>query len=66
MICEETLSSEAQDTIFDGNLPENIMEVKLEPVFKLQILETATNNFDISMKLGQGGFGAVYRVTLLN
>jgi hypothetical protein len=42
------------------------MEVKLEPVFKLQILETATNNFDISMKLGQGGFGAVYRVTLLN
>ena len=66
MICEETLSSEAQETIFDGNLPENIMEVKLEPVFKLQILETATNNFDISMKLGQGGFGAVYRVTLLN
>jgi hypothetical protein len=66
LICEETLSSEAQDTIFDGNLPENIMEVKLEPVFKLQILETATNNFDISMKLGQGGFGAVYRVTLLN
>eukprot|EP00258_Populus_trichocarpa_P021189 XP_024437208.1 G-type lectin S-receptor-like serine/threonine-protein kinase At1g11330 isoform X3 [Populus trichocarpa] len=61
LICEETLSSEAQDTIFDGNLPENIMEVKLEPVFKLQILETATNNFDISMKLGQGGFGAVYR-----
>jgi hypothetical protein len=46
-------------------LPENVREVKLEPLFKLQILETATNNFDISKKLGQGGFGAVYRVILL-
>jgi hypothetical protein len=66
---EETLSfktREAQETVFDGNLPENVREVKLEPLFKLQILETATNNFDISKKLGQGGFGAVYRVTLLN
>ena len=65
---EETLSfktREAQETVFDGNLPENVKEVKLEPLFKLKILETATNNFDISMKLGQGGFGAVYRVILL-
>ncbi|KAG6754762.1 hypothetical protein POTOM_040556 [Populus tomentosa] len=52
---------EAQETVFDGNLPENVRRVKLEPLFKLQILETATNNFDISKKLGQGGFGAVYR-----
>jgi hypothetical protein len=66
LINEETLSSEAQETVFDGNLPENVREVKLEPFFKLQILETATNNFDISKKLGQGGFGAVYRVILLN
>ncbi|KAG6754761.1 hypothetical protein POTOM_040555 [Populus tomentosa] len=64
LISEETLSfktREAQETVFDGNLPENVREVKLEPLFKLQILETATNNFDISKKLGQGGFGAVYR-----
>ena len=68
LISEETLSfktREAQETVFDGNLPENVREVKLEPLFKLQILETATNNFDISKKLGQGGFGAVYRVILL-
>ena len=66
---EETLSfktREAQETVFEGNLPENVNEVKLEPLFKLQVLESATNNFDISKKLGQGGFGAVYRVTLLN
>ncbi|KAB5533920.1 hypothetical protein DKX38_017006 [Salix brachista] len=65
---KETLSLKtrgAQATVFDGNLPENVKEVKLEPLFKLQVLETATNNFDISKKLGQGGFGAVYRVTLL-
>ncbi|XP_073268327.1 G-type lectin S-receptor-like serine/threonine-protein kinase At1g11300 [Populus alba] len=52
---------EAQETVFDGNLPENVRQVKLEPLFKLQILETATNNFDLSKKLGQGGFGAVYK-----
>ncbi|KAG5234849.1 G-type lectin S-receptor serine/threonine-protein kinase [Salix suchowensis] len=53
---EETLSHKTT-----GNFPENVNEVKLEPLFKLQVLETATNNFDISKKLGQGGFGAVYR-----
>ena len=58
---EETLSLKTR-----GNFPENVNEVKLEPLFKLQVLETATNNFHISKKLGQGGFGAVYRVTLLD
>uniref|UniRef100_A0A6N2LQE2 non-specific serine/threonine protein kinase n=1 Tax=Salix viminalis TaxID=40686 RepID=A0A6N2LQE2_SALVM len=55
---EETLSfktREAQETAFDGSTSN---EVKLEPLFKLQVLETATNNFDISKTLGQGGFGA--------
>ncbi|KAJ6416476.1 hypothetical protein OIU84_002354 [Salix udensis] len=54
---EETLSFKTRETAFD---------VKLEPLFRLQALETATNNFDISKKIGQGGFGAVYRVTLLD
>ncbi|XP_073268637.1 G-type lectin S-receptor-like serine/threonine-protein kinase At1g11330 isoform X2 [Populus alba] len=64
LISEETLAfktREAQGTVFGGKSPKNVREVKLEPLFKLQILETATNNFDISKKLGQGGFGAVYR-----
>ncbi|XP_028801028.1 uncharacterized protein LOC114756270 [Neltuma alba] len=33
-------------------------------LFDLKQLETATNNFDIVNKLGQGGFGPVYKGTL--
>jgi hypothetical protein len=44
--------------VFNGN------EVKLQelPLFSLQVLGSATNNFHLSNKLGQGGFGPVYKV----
>lgn len=37
---------------------------KLEelPLFEFEKLATATNNFHDSNKLGQGGFGPVYKV----
>lgn len=35
------------------------------PLFEFQTLAAATNNFNESNKLGQGGFGSVYKVIFL-
>lgn len=32
------------------------------PSFSLPTLTTATDNFSFNMKLGEGGFGSVYKV----
>jgi hypothetical protein len=57
---------EAYQNFFQGedNLEDNVNQVKLQelPLFNLQELASATNNFHQSNKLGQGGFGPVYRV----
>ncbi|KAL0310694.1 UNVERIFIED_CONTAM: G-type lectin S-receptor-like serine/threonine-protein kinase [Sesamum angustifolium] len=38
--------------------------VKIEelPLYSFEMLATATNNFDLSNKLGMGGFGPVYKI----
>jgi hypothetical protein len=43
---------------------DNLNQVKVQelPLFNFEKLAIATNNFHISNKLGQGGFGPVYRV----
>ncbi|XVF30513.1 hypothetical protein REPUB_Repub16aG0064400 [Reevesia pubescens] len=52
-------------TKFSGGdmLKDNRKELKLHqlPLFKFEELATATTNFNLSNKLGQGGFGPVYR-----
>lgn len=35
------------------------------PLFDFNTIKTATNKFSESNRLGQGGFGTVYRVSLL-
>ena len=33
------------------------------PLFNLSAIATATENFSVNNKLGEGGFGSVYRVS---
>jgi hypothetical protein len=46
------------------NLIGEMYQAKLQELLKFdfEILATATNNFHLSNKLGQGGFGPVYKV----
>ncbi|XP_038711034.1 uncharacterized protein LOC120005476 [Tripterygium wilfordii] len=44
----------------------NQFELQEVPLFLLQELAAATNNFHVDNKLGQGGFGPVYRGKLLD
>lgn len=51
----------------DDSLLGEINQVDFQelPLFEFEILVTATNSFQPSNKLGQGGFGLVYKVNNL-
>ncbi|KAB1223052.1 hypothetical protein CJ030_MR2G022345 [Morella rubra] len=77
LISTEIFLKNIDCSLFRGNKPkipgenevgDKISQVKLEelPVFRLEELASATNNFHESNKLGQGGFGPVYRGKLLD
>ncbi|KQJ98113.1 hypothetical protein BRADI_3g34961v3 [Brachypodium distachyon] len=55
-------------TIFSWSIPRKPMEWSTIPgapiEFKYKELRIGTNNFDEKMKLGQGGYGVVYRATI--
>ncbi|KAI8525298.1 hypothetical protein RHMOL_Rhmol13G0219900 [Rhododendron molle] len=58
---KQSLSPEySTETSFEDNM--NQVKLKEVPVFKFEKLLIATGNFDKKNKLGQGGFGLVYKV----
>ena len=54
---------EARQKYHNDNL--NQVGVQELPLFNFEKLASATNNFHLSNKLGQGGFGPVYRVMVV-
>lgn len=57
-------SKASSENVLGGSLSKvNLQELVL---YKLEELATATSNFSDANKLGEGGFGAVYRGRLLN
>ncbi|KAF3968590.1 hypothetical protein CMV_007542 [Castanea mollissima] len=51
-------NKEESHKIFSSDNQKQVQEL---PLFNFEVLANATNNFHLSNKLGQGGFGLVYR-----
>lgn len=48
---------------YEGERPEETPEL---PYFSMVIIANATNNFTSANKIGQGGFGSVYKVNFFS
>ncbi|CAA2967489.1 G-type lectin S-receptor-like serine threonine-kinase At1g11300 [Olea europaea subsp. europaea] len=46
--------------------PEDRVNIEELPLYSIEMLVNATNNFHMTNKLGEGGFGPVYKGTLVN
>ena len=57
------IQGEAHQKYHNDNL--NQVRAQELPLFNFEKLAAATNNFHLSNKLGQGGFGPVYRVMVV-
>ena len=64
-------ASASPSTLFDdfpdkNELDESTSSDHQLPFFDLNTIAAATDNFSIDNKLGEGGFGSVYKVTINN
>lgn len=59
-------ASSAYDFLHPHNFGEDEIENPDIPIFSLKSIAMATTNFSNANKLGQGGFGPVYKVLFLN
>ena len=58
------LSDEMENNVMiDQNIEDQSEDLGV-PFFSLTTIATATNNFSSTTKLGEGGFGLVYKVNL--
>ncbi|XP_042945739.1 G-type lectin S-receptor-like serine/threonine-protein kinase SD1-13 isoform X2 [Carya illinoinensis] len=57
------LGFHSEENLLDSKNQDKLQEL---PIFSLEELTSATNNFHLSNKLGQGGFGPVYKGKLLD
>ena len=53
---------EALNSNESGAIAVNQNKLKELPLFEYQVLAAATENFAVTNKLGEGGFGSVYKV----
>ena len=63
--CPFHFIEEAENNLMAENNDEEQKEDLELPFFDLSTIANATDDFSINKKLGQGGFGAVYRVIML-
>ena len=64
------LSNSSEDTNYELSEANKLWRVEKKevdlPMFSFASVSAATNNFSIENKLGEGGFGLVYKVRLVS
>ena len=64
-MCFQLILSNISEKTENNRKTDHVQNMNLElPLFELATIANATDNFSINNKLGEGGFGPVYKVNL--
>jgi len=64
-MCFQLILSNISEKTENNRETDQVQNMDLElPLFELATIANATDNFSINNKLGEGGFGPVYKVNL--